>query len=212
MSPVASERPSLIVVAGRPGAGKGTQCARIAAEVSAAHLSLGDALRQHVARGTPLGLEVRPFVDAGRLVPDRFALDLIDAQLERERLPMVLLDGFPRNLAQAEALECRQPGAVSLAVLLAVPLTTVAERLRSRGRPDDDEPTLRERFASFEHDTKPMLTWYERRGSLVVIDADQPHGDVTVAVKALLARSHTNHRHPATALGRPAAGSSLFSR
>jgi adenylate kinase len=193
----ATDRQALVVVAGLPGAGKGTQCAQIAADLRVAHFSLGDALRDDVARGTPLGLQVRAFLETGRLVPDRLVLEAIHARLARERAPLVLLDGFPRTVLQAEALERALPGAVSLAVLLAVPLATVRKRLLSRGRADDAEVALRERVASFERDTKPMLDWYERHGSLVVVDADRPRRDVTVAVEALLARSLMTLPYPA---------------
>jgi adenylate kinase len=191
------DRRALVVVAGLPGAGKGTQCAQIARDLHAAHFSIGAALRDDADRRTPLGLQAHAFLETGRLVPDRLVLELIDARLARERAPLVLLDGFPRTLGQAEALERAQPGAVSLAVLLAVPLATVTERLRSRGRADDDESALRERLASFERDTKPMLAWYERHRSLIVVDADRPRRDVTLAVEALLARSLMTLPYPA---------------
>jgi len=205
--PLGADQPALVVVAGRPGAGKGTQCRQIAADLRVAHFSLGDALRHDVAHCTPLGLAVHTFLETGRLVPDRFVLELIDAQLARERAPLVLLDGFPRTVGQAEALERARPGAVDLAVLLAVPLATVTERLRSRGRADDDKHALRERLASFERDTAPMLAWYERRGSLISIDANQPREDVTLAVEALLARSLTTLESPAKRPDIPQPGS-----
>ena len=110
--PLANDQPALVVVAGRPGAGKGTQCAQIVADLRVAHFSLGDALRDGVAHCTPLGLEVQTYLEAGRSVPDRFVLELIDARFARGRAPLVLLDGFPRTLAQAEALERARPGAV----------------------------------------------------------------------------------------------------
>jgi adenylate kinase len=184
--PPNAERRALVVVAGRPGSGKGTQCARIATDLRVAHFSLGDTLREEVDRCTSLGREVRAFLQAGELVPDRCVFELIDARLTRRSAPVVLLDGFPRTLRQAEALERLQPGAVVLAVLLAVPLATVRERLRSRGRADDHEHVLRERLASFDRDTTPMLAWYGRRGSLVSIDANQPQGDVTSALEVVL--------------------------
>ena len=147
---------------------------------------MGDALREEIDRCTPLGHEVRAFLEAGELVPDRCVFELIGARLARQRAPVVLLDGFPRTLKQAEALERLQPGAVVLAVLLAVPLATVLERLRSRGRADDREHVLRERLASFDRDTTPMLAWYRKGGSLISIDANQPQGDVTSALEAVL--------------------------
>ena len=202
-----AERSALVVVAGRPGSGKGTQCTRIATDLRVAHLSLGDALREEIDRCTPLGHEVRAFLEAGQLVPDRCVFELIGARLERHCSPVVLLDGFPRTVRQAEALERLQPGAAVLAVLLAVPLATVLERLRSRGRADDREHVLRERLASFDRDTTPMLAWYEKRGSLVSIDANQPQGDVTCAVEAVVGQVVMALRPPADASSQHEAGS-----
>jgi adenylate kinase len=193
----ATEWPALIVVAGRPGSGKGTQCAQIAADLGVAHFSLGEALRQEVDERTQLGLRVHPFLGAGRLVPDHFVFELIGARLARQDAPAVVLDGFPRTLGQAEMLERVEPGAVALALLLAVPLPIVVERLRSRGRADDDEYALRERLASFERETRPMLAWYERRGVLASVDANRPQADVTVAVETLVGPFLAAVRQPA---------------
>ena len=125
----ATEQPALIVVAGRPGAGKGTLCAQIARDLGVAHFSLGHALRQEIDHRTPLGLQVHAFLEAGRLVPDHLVFELIGARLAHQCAPVVLLDGFPRTLGQAETLEQMQPGAVRLAIFLTVPLATVLERL-----------------------------------------------------------------------------------
>jgi adenylate kinase len=205
--PPNAERRALVVVAGRPGSGKGTQCARIATGLRVAHFSLGDALREEIDRCTPLGHEVQAFLEAGQLVPDRCVFELIGARLARQRAPVVLLDGFPRTVKQAEALERSEPGAVVLAVLLAVPLATVLERLRSRGRADDREHVLRERLASFDRDTTPMLAWYGKRGSLVTIDANQPQSDVTSALEAVLGQVVIAVRPSADASPEPVAGS-----
>jgi adenylate kinase len=182
-----TEQPALIVVAGRPGAGKGTLCAQIARDLGAAHFSLDHALRQEVDHCTPLGLQVRPFLEAGRLVPDHLVFELIRARLADPCAPVVLLDGFPRTLRQAETLEQMQPGAVRLAIFLTVRLATVLERLESRGRDDDEDDALYERLSSFERDTWPMLAWYDGRGCLVAVDGDQPQDDVTIAAEELLA-------------------------
>jgi adenylate kinase len=184
--PPNADGPALVVVAGRPGSGTGTQCTRIATDLRVAHFSLGDALREEIDRCTPLGHEVRAFLEAGQLVPDHRVFEVIEARLARQRAPVVLLDGFPRTLRQAEAFERLQPGAVVLTVHLAVPLSTALERLRSRGRADDRELVLRDRLSSFDRETTPMLAWYRKRGSLVSIDANQPQGHVTSAVEAVL--------------------------
>jgi adenylate kinase len=90
-----AEQPALVVIAGRPGSGQGAQCERIATDLRTAHFSLGDALRQVVDQRMPLGHEVRAFLEAGRLVPDRCVFELIGGCLARQRASVVLLDGFP---------------------------------------------------------------------------------------------------------------------
>jgi adenylate kinase len=175
-------------VAGLPGSGKGTLCAQLAADLGVAHLSIGDALRQEADHRTPFGARARGYLRSGRLVPDRLVLELITARLARcQHASAVLLDGFPRTVAQAEALECVQPGSVALTVFLVVPLVTIRERLRTRRRVDDAPSALRERLLSFERDTRPMLAWYGERGCLRSVDADRPPSDVTIAVKELIA-------------------------
>jgi adenylate kinase len=193
------------VVAGRPGAGKGTLCAQIARDLGVAHFSLGHALRQEIDHCTPLGLQVHAFLEAGRLVPDHLVFELIGARLAHPCAPVVLLDGFPRTLGQAETLEQMQPGAVRLAILLTVPLATVLERLASRGRDDDEDDALCERLSSFERDTWPMLAWYDWRGYLVAVDGDQPQADVTIAAEALLASRVAAVRDPASRSARSVA-------
>jgi adenylate kinase len=208
--PASAERRALVVVAGRPGSGKGTQCSRIASALGIVHVSWGDALRQEIDRCTPLGHEVQATLEAGQLVPDHCVFELVGPRLARQRAAVVLLDGFPRTLKQAEALERLQPGAVVLAVLLAVPVATVLERLRSRGRADDRELVLRERLASFDRETIPMLAWYRERGALVSIDANHPQSGVTDALEAVIGQfvaavPRTAHASPQPVAGRSGA-------
>jgi adenylate kinase len=185
--PFTSEQPALIVVAGRPGAGKGTLCAQIAQDRDVAHFSLGDAFRREIDHCTPLGLRAHAFLEGGRLVPDHLVFELIRARLAHQSAPVVLLDGFPRTLGQAKTLERMRPGAVRLAIFLTVHLATLLERLESRGRADDDDAALCERLASFKRDTWPMLAWYGGRGCLASVDGNQLQADVTIAAQALLA-------------------------
>jgi adenylate kinase len=124
----------ILVVLGKQGSGKGTQCARLSARFGLPHVSTGDILRAAVKAGTPLGQRVKAVMDAGDLVSDDLVNDLVAERLgQRDAADGVLLDGFPRTLAQAEALEALlAPGGVSLCVDLEAPLALVVERLSQR--------------------------------------------------------------------------------
>ena len=124
-----------LIVLGRQGAGKGTQCARLATHLGVPHISTGDLFRAAIAEGTPLGREVQSYVDDGALVPDELVLDLVAAHLggTEARRSGYLLDGFPRTLAQGQALfEVLGASAADLAVEIDVPTTTVLPRLAAR--------------------------------------------------------------------------------
>jgi adenylate kinase len=172
------------VLAGPPGAGKGTQCSQLAQQHGMAHISIGDTLRQEVTHGTPLGSRIRASLETGRLVPDHDMSEVIAAQLAQHRAaPAVLLDGFPRTLGQAQILEQLRPRAVELVILLVVPLATLLQRLSDRSRPDDTDPNvITERLLAYDRDTKPVLDWYANRGLLTHVDATAPPHDVTTRI------------------------------
>jgi adenylate kinase len=124
-----------LIVLGRQGAGKGTQCARLATQLGVPHISTGDLFRAAIAEGTPLGRQAQSYVDDGALVPDELVLDLVAAHLggTQARRSGYLLDGFPRTLAQGQALfEVLGSGAADLAVEIDVPTTAVLPRLAAR--------------------------------------------------------------------------------
>ncbi|WP_028066741.1 adenylate kinase [Solirubrobacter soli] len=146
-----------LVLLGPPGSGKGTQAKPLAAARGLAYLSTGELLRA-------AGAAVRRFLDAGELVPDALLFELLG-----EAMPAggVLLDGFPRTLSQAKALDERT--AVE-AILLDVPDDVVVERLAGRGRDDDTPDTVRRRLAVYHEQTEPLIAYYERGGRLVRVD------------------------------------------
>ena len=181
--------PALVVLAGPPGAGKGTQCIQLAQQHGMVHVSIGASLRQEVAAGTPLGSRVRASLESGRLVPDCDVSEIVAERLARHRTASaVLLDGFPRTVQQAELLERLHPDAVGLVVLLVLPLTTVLHRLRGRGRTDDGDPdVVAERMLTYDRDTRPVLAWYASRNLLAHVDANAPPRDVTARITEHLA-------------------------
>jgi adenylate kinase len=170
-----------ILILGPQGAGKGTQAARIAAEYGARHLSTGDLFRAAIAAGTELGQRVKPLLDSGQLVPDEITVALIREQLG-ETTDGWVLDGFPRNLSQAEALdamltEIGQP--LDVIVMLEIADDVARERMLKRaeieGRADDTPEVIERRLATYHEQTEPVVRFYLASGKLV-----QVHGERTI--------------------------------
>jgi len=175
------DRVKLLIV-GPPGSGKGTQSVRISRALGVPHISTGSLLRHAIRLGTPLGDDVCECVAAGHLVPDALVNELVRERLERPsaREQGFLLDGFPRNLAQLDALlGWLHPGTLDAAIELAVPNDVVVRRLATRARTDDTDAGICERIRGFEAETSPMLRDLEARGLLISVDADRPVDDVT---------------------------------
>lgn len=161
------------VLLGPPGCGKGTQATRACKARGLLHLSTGDLLRAAVRDGTPLGLKAQGFMDRGELVPDELVFALLR---ERLRSPSAgagfLLDGFPRNVAQAGTLDLELGASgITRVVHMRLDDEEIVRRLLGRGRPDDTEPVIRNRLKVYRAETAPLIDFYDRRGLLVTIDA-----------------------------------------
>ena len=161
-----------LIVFGRQGAGKGTQCVRLADHYGIPHISTGDMLRGAVAEGTELGLRAKGLMDAGDLVPDDVMEGIVVERLAKpDAEPGWLLDGYPRTLGQVEAMQRNLGEAfVDLAVNLDVPVDVVTERMVARGREDDTEDAIRRRLELYEEQTAPLLSWFGERDRLVEVD------------------------------------------
>ncbi|QOC22826.1 adenylate kinase [Wenzhouxiangella sp. AB-CW3] len=167
-----------IVLLGPPGSGKGTQAALLKDRIKVPHISTGDLLRSAVADETPLGRQARSFMDRGELVPDELVLGLIEERLGAADVqPGFILDGYPRNLAQARALDellerLEQP--VEKALELRVDEEQIIQRLARRaeeeGRSDDTEEVVRNRLKVYREQTAPVSEHYREHGLLAEID------------------------------------------
>lgn len=175
-----------IVLFGPPGSGKGTQAATLKDRLAVPHISTGDLLRAAVKAGTPLGQKVKSVMEAGQLVSDDLVLDLLaDRVAQDDARDGFILDGYPRNLAQANALDAMlerigQP--LDMALLLEVPHELIVDRLAGRaaaeGRKDDDPDTVRARLKVYAEQTAPVADFYRQRGQLAEVDGTGTVDDV----------------------------------
>ncbi|MBV5260924.1 adenylate kinase [Synechococcus moorigangaii CMS01] len=180
-----------LIFLGPPGAGKGTQAQVLAEACGIPHISTGEILRAAIANQTELGQQAQSFVDRGELVPDSLILDLIRERLQQPDAEQGwILDGFPRNVSQAEFLstlltELNQ--ACDVALNLEVPDTTLVERLLSRGRKDDNQETIERRLQVYREQTAPVIDFYQKQGALKSVNGDRPLEEVTAALQEAIA-------------------------
>jgi adenylate kinase len=183
-----------IVLLGPPGAGKGTQAARVACRFSAPHIATGDIFRANVADGTDLGRAAQEYMDRGDLVPDEVVIAMVTERLaERDCQAGFVLDGFPRTVEQAEALDRRLVDLGSpLHAVLCFDITEeellrrLAGRAAAQHRADDAEQTIRHRLEVFAIKTRPLIDYYAHRGLLIQVDAIGPIEVVTKRILAAL--------------------------
>lgn len=183
----------VIVFLGPPGAGKGTQAARLAGDLGLTKISTGDILRSHVAHGTELGKKVAPIMERGELVPDELILAIIREELSQMEAVRAIFDGFPRTTRQAEALdelltELNAP--VDVTLLLEVPEEELIQRMLKRaeveGRADDNEETIRRRLEVYREQTQPLVDYYVARGVLKRIDGLGDPGRVYCRIREVV--------------------------
>lgn len=179
-----------VVLLGPPGSGKGTQAELLAARLGVPAISTGELLREAVRTGTPLGERVRDVMDAGRLVEDGLMAEVVAERLRRaDARRGFLLDGYPRNPAQAQTLaSLLAADGVDLdaVLLLAAPDPVLVERVRGRGRHDDRAEVIAARLRIFREQTGPLIAFYRQRGLLRELDGDRPREAVTADIVAAL--------------------------
>ncbi len=209
---------NIVILLGAPGSGKGTIAGRLASENSnLKHVSSGDLLRGAVAKGTPAGIEAKNYMEKGSLVPDALIAQMIkDVIAETTGDVTMLLDGFPRNVAQAEILE-KIEAPIKSVVLVDVPDSIIADRIAGRRacpkckagyhvkalppkvegicdvcgeklitRKDDNPETVKDRLVVYHRETEPLIAFYEKKGILRKIDGNQGPDKNAAAFKAVM--------------------------
>jgi len=185
-----------LLILGPQGAGKGTQAARIAAEYAIPHISTGQMFRDAIAAQNELGKQVEPLLASGTLVPDDVTIALIRERLgEEDAGEGFVLDGFPRNLAQAEALDSMLTEIdheLDAILFFDLPDEVATERLLRRGaaedRPDDTPEVIAKRLRSYHDQTEPIVEHYRVTGRLVPLHADRAVDEVWCEIQAALER------------------------
>ncbi len=180
-----------IILFGPPGSGKGTQSDKIVDKYGLVHLSTGNLLRLEIQDKTPLGLEAKSFMDKGQLVPDEVVIGMIDTCLEKHaNAKGFLFDGFPRTVAQAEALDkllSLKKTSICKVLALEVSEEELVKRLLKRGetsgRSDDtNEGIIRNRYTVYKRDTEPVAKHYDNEGKLEVIKGEGSVDDIFTAL------------------------------
>ena len=179
-----------LILLGPPGAGKGTQATFFAEKLKIPHISTGEILRQAIARQTSFGIQAQSHLEAGELVPDALIMALMRERLaKQDALVGWVLDGFPRNLSQAQALEnILQVLGQSYPVIINLNVDTesLIRRMLQRGRQDDTENTIRRRLEVYQEKTTPLINFYQKRHCLINIDGNLSVAEVTGSLKNAL--------------------------
>jgi len=203
-----------LIFLGPPGAGKGTQAIKIAQRFQIAHISTGDMLRAEIREGTKLGMEAKGLIDRGELVPDDVILGMVKNRIQKEDCKNgFLFDGFPRTIAQAEALE--NISAIDYVINIEVPVETLIRRISGRRmcadcgagyhvstyaeenckcgaalyqRDDDKEETVRNRLVVYERSTKPLIDYYTGKGLLHTVNGNADIDVVDAAIRAVISQ------------------------
>ncbi len=176
-----------LILLGAPGSGKGTQAEMLIAAHNLQHLSTGDMLRAEIANGTTLGLQAKQIMDAGELVSDDIVIGMIANRLNDSG---ALFDGFPRTIAQAEALDkllADNHQNIAHVVYLNVDNDEIVARMLARGREDDNEETIRNRLSVFEAQTKPLIDFYQQQGKLRHVDGKGSVEEISARIAAAIA-------------------------
>ncbi|ATQ42573.1 adenylate kinase [Caulobacter mirabilis] len=183
-----------LILFGPPGSGKGTQAKRLVDERGMVQLSTGDMLRAAIASGSEIGLRTKDIIARGDLVPDEIVIALIEERLpEAEAAGGAIFDGFPRTVAQAEALDAmlaRRGAKIDTVVRLLVDdealLRRITGRFEEQGRPDDNPESFKTRLGAYNAQTAPLLPYYEAQGKIRSVDGMGSPDEVSKAIRESL--------------------------
>ena len=193
-----------LILLGAPGAGKGTQATRISDKYGLPHISTGDILRKNIKEGTELGIEAKSYIDAGQLVPDEVVINIVKDRLQQADCKKgYILDGFPRTVAQAEALD--KVAEIDAVINIAVDPALIVDRITGRRmcacgesyhismgigetcpkcgsklyqRDDDKEDTVKARMQVYENQTAPLIDYYTAKDLVIDVDGGKPLNEV----------------------------------
>lgn len=183
-----------IVIFGAPGSGKGTQSDLLVKKYGFKHISTGDVLRNEIKHGTKLGDTAKSYIDKGQLIPDSLMIDILAATYDA-LCPCegIIFDGFPRTIAQAEALKemlAKRGTEVTGMLELNVPEEMLVKRLVNRGktsgRADDNEETIKQRLNVYHAQTTPLISWYEKEGKRHAVKGFGPLEEINAALCAVI--------------------------
>jgi adenylate kinase len=179
-----------LIFLGPPGAGKGTQAQVLAEKLGIPHISTGEILRMAIAEQTPLGIKAKSYVDNGDLVPDELILDLIQERLsQNDAQKGWILDGFPRNVSQAEFLDgllTQLNQTCNYVLNLDVPDEVLIKRLLARGRKDDNEETITNRLQVYRQQTAPLIDYYQKHNLLKPVNGDRTELEVSQNLQTIV--------------------------
>jgi adenylate kinase len=175
-----------LILFGPPGAGKGTQAAAISEKLSVPHIATGDILRENVRNETELGVRAKQYMDQGDLVPDKVVIAMVEERIKRDDAANgFLLDGYPRTVAQAEALDdtlAADGKAIDAVIRLLVDddelVSRLLRRAREQGRSDDTREVIENRLAVYRNETEPLVDLYRERGLLRQVEGTGPVAEV----------------------------------
>lgn len=182
---------SRLILIGPPGVGKGTQADLLEERLGLVHISSGEIFRAEISAETDLGRLAKRYIDQGRLVPNGIVIEMMAKRLRKDnvRHQGFILDGYPRTVRQAEALErdlSEMDQGLDAVINLEAPQEIVVQRLAARGRADDSEETIRQRMLVFYEETEPVIGFYKERGIFKPVNADMPIEDVFASISEAL--------------------------
>lgn len=192
-----------LILFGPPGSGKGTQSDRLVEKYGLIHLSTGNLLREEIANKTPLGVEAKKFIDHGQLVPDEVVIAMVGSFFDKHKEANgFLFDGFPRTVAQAQALDkLLALKKTDIAVVLALDVTEeeLVKRLLNRGKTsgrsdDTDETVIRKRFAVYTNETSPVADYYKKGRKFKSIHGEGSVDEINAALRQAIDKAMAVHK------------------